>query len=112
LADVDRQRRLVSGAIAWSGYLFGGWLLLSRLVPGGSNWIDQSAPDASPVLTSVHAPAVALADRGATTRKLLIVSIVDGPSYTCMASADLVTADEIQITSSDFVSVSPALDCT
>jgi len=108
---VDRHWRLVSGAIGFGGYLVVGWLFASRLVGGGSGAIDQSAYAASPPFTSMYAPAARAVDRGITEMKRLFGSIVDGPTYSCLVAAHLVSADAILITSSDFVGMSGVLDC-
>ena len=108
---MHRHRRLVAGALGAGGYLVGGWLLVSRLAAGATDPIDQPARATSPVLTSAHAPAAPPVERVARELKVLIVSVVDGPVYSCLVPAHLVSADEIVVTSRDFDSIRRLHDC-
>jgi hypothetical protein len=102
-------RRLV-----WIGaglYVVGGWLLLSRLVVGGLGPIEQTVPAASPAFNSRAVAAAPRVNRGGIGLKPLIVSIMDGLTYRCFVPADGVSADEIVVTSTDFVSISRGLEC-
>jgi hypothetical protein len=104
--------RAVAGLIGTGLYVVAGWVLLSRLLAGGIGPIYEPAPDGPAASTFVDDPDVAPVDRGATRLKVLIVSIVDGPTGKCVAAADLVTADEIMVRSSRvLVGVSGLRDC-
>jgi len=92
-------------------YVVGGGLHLSHLLAHATGPIDQSGFDASPAFTSVYDPDPLLFDRGASKLKVLIVSIVNGPTYNCLAAADLFSGDAIMVTSSDFVGMSGVLNC-
>jgi len=105
------EPRAAAALIGAGLYVVGGWLLLSRLFSVGIGPIDQSASEGSPAFTSVYDPDVPLFDRRATELNLVIVSLVDGPTYNCLAS-DLVAADEIMVrSSSDLVAIAGLHDC-
>ena len=104
--------RAVAGLIGTGLYVVAAWVLSLRLLAGGIGPITESAPDGPPASTFVDDPDVVPVDRGATRLKVLMVSIVDGPTYLCVAAADLVTADEMTVRSSrDLVGVSGLRDC-
>jgi hypothetical protein len=102
----------VAAALTGAGlYVVGGWLLLSRLLSGGNVPIDQSAPEVSPPLTCICAQAAARSDSDAVL-KVVTVSVVDGPTYTCSVGAHLVSTDTILITRDESHEFWRGLDCT
>jgi len=103
--------RAAAGLIDAGLYVVGGGLLVSHLLAGGVGPTDQSAPGASPALTSFHVPAAPTVDRGGTEMRLLLVYVEDGPTYHCYVPAYLVSNDAIVITSTDFFGMSGVLDC-
>jgi len=61
--------------------------------------------------STFHVPAATPADRGANALRVLIVSVVDGPTYSRLAAPYLVAADEITVTRTEFAGISGLRDC-
>jgi YVTN family beta-propeller protein len=91
-------------------YVVGGWLVVSHLIVGDIGPIEQSTVEASP-FTCNCAQTAPRAVRRAGELTLLIVSVLNGPTYHCWVPASVVPDDAIVETSTDFVGAPRALNC-
>jgi hypothetical protein len=103
--------RVAAGLIGAGLYVVGGGLLLAYLLAQGAGPTDQSAAAETSVIPFVQASAAQRTDRGSTSVVPLIVSVVGGPTFHCLAAAHLFSADAIMVTTRELAGMSGVLDC-
>ena len=96
------RRGLVIGAALAAAYVVGGGALATDLVAQGTGGTDPSAEQTSPSFMSV--------DVG-SRRVPLTVSVVDGPTVTCLAPIGTFSADALLVTTAQLAQLSGTLDC-